>query len=162
MAYPLQAHWLTRTMNGREAWPHCREAGVTGGVNGESCARSHDPVRPPIGKRGGTSLAWCARSLTGVAWWSPSLISDYLKALRQPFKPQPWTLLCIRRPRSGYLGPRGSGGGRGARSASFPSPFPTLTPYPRLPLTRPLTALSPPSSLPTMRTQTSKTPAPSR
>nr|XP_048288041.1 DNA repair protein SWI5 homolog isoform X2 [Myodes glareolus] len=97
-------------MNGREAWPHCREAGVTGGVNGESCARSHDPVRPPIGKRGGTSLAWCARSLTGVAWWSPSLISDYLKALRQPFKPQPWTLLCIRRPRSGYLGPRGSGG----------------------------------------------------
>lgn len=117
-------------MNDREAWPHCREAGATGVVNGESCARSHDPVRPPIGRRGGTPLARCARSLTDVAWWSPSLISGYQKALRQPFKPQPWTLLCIRRPRSGYLGPRGSGGGRGERSASFPSHFPTLTPHP--------------------------------
>ncbi|XP_052578947.1 DNA repair protein SWI5 homolog [Peromyscus californicus insignis] len=66
-------------MNDREAWSRRCEAGATGGVNDESCVRSPDPFRPPIGGRGGAAPAWCARSLARVSRWSPSSFSGYVR-----------------------------------------------------------------------------------
>lgn len=56
------------------------------GANDRSCARSRDPLRPPIGGRGGASLALVRAQLDGTRLASPSRISSYL---RQPFNPNP-------------------------------------------------------------------------
>lgn len=110
-------------MNDREAWSRRREAGATGGVNAESCVRSHDPSRPPIGAGGGAAPAWCARSLTRVSRWSPSSFSGYVRRRGCRLTP---TLDSPTHQTTPLRVPRSSGFRRWARSAqrciSQPSP----------------------------------------
>lgn len=74
-------------MTDREAWSRGREAGATGGVNDESCARSHDPLT--------AAYRWEGRDRFSLVRAQPDVrqlvvsIVDFWLPEKQPFNPNP-------------------------------------------------------------------------